>query len=64
MNAPVFTATVKLTAIEREINYRKRVYPRLIADGKMTDGFAASQLAIFDEIAAEYREAAGKERLL
>lgn len=58
------TATTKLAAVEREIKYRKRVYPRLIEQGKMTDGAAAAQVAIFEAIAADYRELAAKERLL
>jgi hypothetical protein len=58
------TATVKLAAVEREIKYRQRVYPRLIADGKMTDGFAAAQIAVFEAIANDYRTLAAKERLI
>lgn len=58
------TATVKLAAVERELKYRKRVYPRLIEQGKMTDGAAAAQGAIFESIAADYRVLAEKERLI
>jgi hypothetical protein len=59
-----FTATTKLGAVERELKYRRRVYPRLIADGKMTDGLAAAQIAVFEAIADDYRELAKKERLI
>lgn len=48
----------KLAAVEREIKQRKRVYPRLIAQGKMTDGFAAAQIAVMEAIADDYREPA------
>lgn len=59
-----FTATTKLGAVERELKFRKHVYPRLIAQGKMTDGLAAAQIAVFEAIAEDYRELAKKERLL
>jgi hypothetical protein len=51
-----FDRATKLAAIEREIKQRKRVYPRLIAQGKMTDGFAASQIAVMESIAEDYRD--------
>ena len=50
------TRADKLDAIEREIRYRERVYPRLIAKGALTAGFAAAQIAIMKEIAADYRD--------
>jgi hypothetical protein len=59
-----FTVDDKLGAVERELKYRRRVYPRMIAEGKMTDGFAAAQIAIFESIAADYREQSQKERLI
>lgn len=58
------TATVKHAAVERELKYRRRVYPRMIAEGKMTDGFAAAQIAVFEAIAADYAEKATGERLI
>ena len=61
---PIITATEKLNAIEREVRYRRRVYPRLISEGRMTDGFAATQIEIFEAIADDYRVPAAKERLL
>jgi uncharacterized protein CbrC (UPF0167 family) len=63
-HARKFDAGTKLAAVEREIKFRKRVYPRFIADGKMTDGFAASQIAVMEAIAEDYREEAQKERLI
>jgi len=59
-----FTAADKLRAAERELAFRKRVYPRQIAAGKMTDGFAAAQIAVMEAIVADYRELAEKEMLL
>lgn len=42
---------------EREVKQRRRVYPRLIADGRMTQDFADRQIAIMEAIAADYAEA-------
>lgn len=64
MSADEHTATVKLAAVERELKYRRHVYPRQIEAGKMTDGFAAAQISVFEAIAADYRALAEKERLL
>jgi hypothetical protein len=61
---PDFDAKIKLAAVERELRYRRRVYPRQIADGRMTDGLANSQIAVFEAIADDYRKLAEKERLL
>lgn len=44
----VFTAAEKLKEIERELGYRRHVYPR----------------RIMESIAEDYRAAAAKERLL
>jgi hypothetical protein len=59
-----YTAALKLASIERELKMRRRVYPRFIEDGKMTDGFAAVQISIFEAIAEDYRDLAAKENLL
>lgn len=59
-----YDAKTKLAAVERELRYRERVYPRWIEEGRITDGFAASQISIFEAIAADYREQAEKERLV
>jgi hypothetical protein len=64
MSNAQFSAAAKQLAAEREVAYRRRVYPRLIIDGKITDGFAAVQIAIMEEIAHDYAEQAAKERLL
>lgn len=60
----MFTMTDKKNAIERELKYRRRVYPRLIANGKMTDGLASTQIAIFEAILADYEKAEKNERLI
>ncbi len=60
----MFTDDDKLKAIERELGYRRRVYPRRVLAGQMTDGFAAAQIAVMEEIAGDYRKLVEKERLL
>ena len=60
----MFTTEDKRKAVERELTYRRRVYPRLIAGGKMTDGFAQVQIAIFEAILADYQKAEQQERLV
>ena len=64
MIAEMISALDKLTAVERELRYRRRVYERLVAEGKMTANTAATQIAIFEAIEADYRLLAAKERLL
>jgi hypothetical protein len=54
----------KRQAIERELNYRRRVYPRQIMTHRMSRQFADKQISIFEEILQDYREAETKEKLL
>jgi len=58
------TALQKLDALQRELKYRRRVYPRLIAEGKMAESFAKAQIEMFEAMAEDYRKLAEKERLL
>lgn len=60
----VFTAEQKRKAVERELSYRRRVYPRWIADKKMTQQFADEQIAIFEAISVDYATAERNERLI
>lgn len=59
-----FTAAEKLAECEREIGMRRRVYPRFVAQKKLSQEQATERLAIMETIAADYREAAKGERLL
>ena len=60
-----FTFEQKLEAVRRELKYRRRVYPRRIENKQMTQALADEQIAIFEEIEADYdRAAQKKERLL
>jgi len=40
----------QIAAAEREVRQRLRVYPRRVADGKMTQAFANEQLAAMEAI--------------
>lgn len=60
----IITAADKLAAAEREVKFRKRVYPRFIEDGRMSAGKAAHEVACMEAIAADYKAAAEKERLI
>jgi hypothetical protein len=54
-----YTAEQKHKAIERELSYRRRVFPRLVSQGKMTASASAEQIALFEAIGADYaRQAA------
>lgn len=52
-----FTDEDKAKAAERELKMRKRVYPRWVQDGRMSQAEADRQIQIMDEIAGDYREA-------
>lgn len=60
----MFTAQQKLDAVERELGFRRRVYERRVADKKMSQQKADHEIAIFEAIAADYRDKAAGERLL
>lgn len=59
-----FSNEEKLEAIERELKYRRRVYPARIDGGKMSPQLAARQIALMEAIAADYRPKAQGEKLL
>jgi hypothetical protein len=64
----MFTARDKATEARREVGYRRRVYARLVGEGKMKGHDADRQIAIMEAIAADYAVLAEaeekKERLL
>lgn len=45
-------------AVDRELGMRKRVYPRWVADNRMTRAEADRQIAMFEQIKGEYDEKA------
>lgn len=56
-----FTNREKAECAEREVRMRERVYPRWVADGRMTAKKAAEETATMREIAADYRAKADAE---
>jgi hypothetical protein len=60
----MFTAEQKRKAIERELSFRRRAYPRFVADKRMSQQLADEQIAIFEAIRKDYADAETKERLL
>jgi hypothetical protein len=59
----VATTEEKMQCADRELLYRKRVYPRLVGKGRMTLEAARREIAIMEEIAADYRALAAEEPL-
>lgn len=56
-----FTAREKADCAAREVKQRQWVYPRRVAEGKMTQALADAQIALMTEIASEYGAAAEAE---
>lgn len=59
-----FTATEKLEAVRRELNWRNKVYPRRVAEFRMTPQEAKFQIAVMEAIAEDYERLAQSERLI
>lgn len=63
-----FSSSDKAIEARREVRQRQRVYSRLVGEGKMNGKSADRQIAIMEEIAADYAERAEadeqEERLL
>ena len=58
-----FTTPVKITAIKRELNFRRMVYKKRVANGSMTKSDADFQIAVFEDILEDYNEQERKEQL-
>ena len=56
-----FTNRDKMRAAQREAGWRRFVYERRVADGKMTRAKADEEIALMDEIAADYGALAGAD---
>jgi hypothetical protein len=57
----MFTAAQKKQAVERELTFRRRVYPRFVEQRKMTQKLADEQIAIFEAIREDYSAAEHRE---
>jgi hypothetical protein len=51
----MFTDREKRQAAERELNMRRRVYPSWVDRGRMSKHEAERQIALMEDIAADYR---------
>ena len=60
----IITDIDKFNAAERELKMRRRVYPRWVEEGKLSEGRATHEIACMEAIAEDYRARAAKERLL
>lgn len=59
-----FSNMDKASCARREVEQRKRVYPRLIDTQRLSQREADRQIALMQEIAADYDRLAAGERLL
>lgn len=59
-----FTETEKLEAVQRELKWRRKVFPRRVQDGRMAPHEASFQIAIMEAIAADYERLAARGRLI
>lgn len=55
---PRFSAREKMQAAQREVGYRRWVYPKRVADGKMTQAQADREIALLDEMSRDYGQLA------
>jgi hypothetical protein len=60
----MFSLRDKREALDRELSYRRRVFPRLVANGKMYQHTADQQIAIFEAIREDYAKQEQSERLI
>lgn len=56
-----FTYRDKMRECQREAGYRRFVYPKLVASGKMRQAEADKRIAILEEMALDYGRAAEKQ---
>lgn len=55
-----WSARDKMRCAQREAGYRRFVYAKRVAAGKMLQSKADEEIALMDEIAADYGELAAK----
>lgn len=63
-----FTAREKATELNREVNLRRSVFAKLVANGSLSSKEAARRIALLEDCLRDYRALAeaeeAKERLL
>ena len=50
----MITASEKLKCAERELNYRKRVYGRMVSKGSMSEADRDHEIAVMEAIRDDY----------
>lgn len=58
---PPFTNAQKYAVVVREVEMRRRVYPGWVAKGRMKQEEADFQIAVMDEIGADYKRLATQD---
>jgi hypothetical protein len=51
----MFSDQAKLKCVERELALRRNVYPKWVAQGKMTQAAAEKEIQTLEDIANDYR---------
>jgi hypothetical protein len=59
----MIAAKEKLQCVERELSYRRRVYARLVARGKMSELQRVEELRLMEAIRDDYRDLASDEEI-
>lgn len=60
----IITNADKLACAQRELQMRKRVYPRWVEQDRMSGGKSAHEIAAMEAIVADYKALADKEKLI
>ena len=60
----MITAQEKLDLMVRELKLRKRVYARMVSNGKISQNFVDYEILIMNSIVEDYQAMAQEERLL
>jgi hypothetical protein len=55
VRTPKFSDEVKLSCVLRELSMRRRVYPGWVRTGKMKQEFMELQIAMMEDIVADYQ---------
>ena len=58
------SAGQKQRAVMRELQMRRRVYPRWVEQGRMSPHQAAEEISLMEAILEDYNQLVSKERLL
>lgn len=60
----IITWGEQLACVERELKWRRRVYPRRVTDGRMTQARAIEEIRTMEAVAESIRGLEQQERLL